>query len=289
MSSNVHRDGFVVLPYLRSWHYPISNLFTLLQLLSESFSESPPVFSRISPGYVSLTNSSRASSTSNASSSTTYGQTSNKISNNVDEQRHTHRFSALATEPRQMLLPIQGFEKMPLGSLEEAINPIVSFVPDVEQMVWFDKQNCSDPKDGLTNDESASIMLYTMEWEPYEKSFYKLPSTRHVVYRGIKSNLTAQYVRGSRLVWWGFSSCTLSIETLKNERFLGNKGVRTLFSIDCQSAKNIRSHSFYAEEDEILLLPARQFEVIGCLDPGNGLHIIQWRETQPKFPLIKLN
>ncbi|CAF1044043.1 unnamed protein product [Rotaria sp. Silwood1] len=117
----------------------------------------------------------------------------------------------------------------------------------------------------------------------------KLPSTRHVVYRGIKSNLTAQYVRGSRIVWWGFSSCTLSIETLKNERFLGNKGVRTLFSIDCQSAKNIRSHSFYAEEDEILLLPARQFEVIGCLDPGNGLHIIQWRETQPKFPLIKLN
>ncbi|CAF4710498.1 unnamed protein product, partial [Rotaria sp. Silwood2] len=61
---------------------------------------------------------------------------------------------------------------MPLVSLEHAINPLVSLIPDVEQMTWIAKQNCNSPKDGLTMDESASIMLYTMEWEPYEKSFY---------------------------------------------------------------------------------------------------------------------
>ncbi|CAF5145645.1 unnamed protein product, partial [Rotaria sp. Silwood1] len=118
-----------------------------------------------------------------------------------------------------MLLPIQGYEKMPLVSLEEAIVPLVSLVPDVEQMVWVAKQNSNGPTDGLSSDESASIILYTMEWEPYEKSFYvilnstlratireqlrpwflylrlvinaleKLPSTTRTVYRGVKADL----------------------------------------------------------------------------------------------------
>ncbi|CAF1018095.1 unnamed protein product [Rotaria magnacalcarata] len=86
----------------------------------------------------------------------------------------------MGSEPRRMLLPIQGFEKMPL----------ISLIPDVEQMVWIAKQNCNQPKDDLTNEESASIMLYTMD------------------------------------------------------------------------------------ENESLLLPTRQFEVVGCLDQGNGLHIV---------------
>ncbi|CAF3999040.1 unnamed protein product [Rotaria sordida] len=73
-------------------------------------------------------------------------------------------------------------------------------------------------------------MLYTMEWEPYEKSFYvilnstlratirkqlkpwflylrliinalqKLPSTRHVVYRGVKSDFSGEYSRGSTII-----------------------------------------------------------------------------------------
>jgi len=239
-------------------------------------------------------------------------------SNNVEPQKFTHRFSDIAAEPQRMLLPIQGFDKMPLVSLEEAVIPLVSFVSDVEQMVWIAKQNCTNPKDGLTSDESASIMLYTMEWEPYEKSFYvifntalraanreelkpwflylrlitkaldKLPSTTRSVYRGVKLDLSDQFRLGSTVVWWGFSSCTLSIDTLSNERFLGKSGSRTFFTIECDSGKNIRSHSYYEKEDEVLLLPARQFQVIGSLDQGNGLHIIQLKEMQPKFPLIKL-
>jgi hypothetical protein len=239
-------------------------------------------------------------------------------SNNINEHNPTHRFSDVTAEPQRVLLPIQGFENMPLVSLEEAVKPLVSLVPDVEHMVWIAKQNCSHPKDDLSPDESASIMLYTIEWEPYEKSFYvvlntalraarrealkpwfsflrliinalqKLPSNHHITYRGVKTDLTAQYRRGDTIVWWGFSSCTPSIETLDNEHLLGKSGIRTIFSIECESGKNIRSHAFYADEDEILLLPARQFEVIGCLDQGNGLQIVQLRETEPKFPLIKL-
>ena len=217
-----------------------------------------------------------------------------------------------------MLLPIQGFERMALVSLEEAVIPLVSLIPNVEQMVWVVKQNCTHPKDDLSPDESASIMLYTIEWEPCDRSFYvvlnaalraanrdelkpwfsylrlvitalqKLPSTRCTIYRGIKLDLPSEYRRGDTFIWWGFSSCTSSIETLKNERFFGKDGTRTLFSIECNSGKNIKSHSYYAEEDEILILPARQFEVVGCLDQENGLQIVQLKEIQPKFPLIKL-
>ncbi|CAF1336951.1 unnamed protein product [Rotaria sordida] len=158
-----------------------------------------------------------------------------------------------------------------------------------------------------------------MEWQPYQKSFYvilntalralnredlkpwflylrlvlhafeKLPVTHHIIYRGAKLDLADEYRRGNTIVWWAFSSCIVSIEILNNERFLGKTGVRTLFSIECFSSKNIRSHSFYPEEDEVLLLPGRQFEVVGCLDQGHGLYIIQLRETQSKFPLLKLN
>ncbi|CAF4185605.1 unnamed protein product, partial [Rotaria sordida] len=93
------------------------------------------------------------------------GQKSSKISKSIDGQNHANRFSDMTSEPRRMLLPIQGFEKMSLVSLEEAINPLRSIIPDVEQMAWIAKQNCNHPKDGLTIDESASIMLYTLEWE----------------------------------------------------------------------------------------------------------------------------
>jgi hypothetical protein len=99
-------------------------------------------------------------------------------------------------------------------------------------------------------------------------------------------DLSAQYPRGTIITWWGFSSCTTSLEVLNDDRFLGRTGTRTLFNIECQSAKSIKSFSFYPEEEEVLLPPGRQFQVIGCLNQGNGLHIIQMKEIQPKFPLI---
>ncbi|CAF4918695.1 unnamed protein product, partial [Rotaria magnacalcarata] len=34
------------------------------------------------------------------------------------------------------------------------------------------KEKCKKPADGLTHDESASIMLYSMGWEPIEQCLY---------------------------------------------------------------------------------------------------------------------
>jgi hypothetical protein len=219
-----------------------------------------------------------------------------------------------------MLLPIQGYENVPLVSLEEAVKPLTSLVQEVERMVRTVKQRLLKKEYDLTNDESASILLYTLEWEPKDRSFYvilndtlqaadrdllnpwflylrlimtslaKIPSESHcfTVYRGIKMDLSAQYPKGSIVLWWGFSSCTTSLELLTDERFLGRSGTRTQFNIECYSGKSIKSLSLNPEEEEVLLPPARQFEVISCLDQGNGLHIIQLKEIEPKLPLISI-
>ncbi|CAF4563623.1 unnamed protein product, partial [Rotaria sp. Silwood2] len=99
-------------------------------------------------------------------------------------------------------------------------------------------------------------------------------------------DLQLQYPPGSTFIWWGFSSCTLSIDVLENEQFFGKNGTRTLFNIECYSGKNIEKHSFYGNENEILLLPGRQFKVVGCLNVGKDLHMIQIKETESPFPLI---
>jgi hypothetical protein len=228
------------------------------------------------------------------------------------------RYSDIAGEPQDMLMPIEGFEDKPLVSIEEAIAPLVDIVHDVERKAWVAKTKCKKtPSDGLSIDESTSIMLYTMEWEPQDKCLYgalnkilraedrrklkpwflylklfltglaRLPSISRTIYRGVKQNLNHLYPEGETCIWWGFSSCTTSVRVLQNEDFLGKSGTRTMFNIECVTGKNIQNHSFHRSEDEILLLPARQFQVVSCLDSGNDLYIVQLKETEPPFPLLE--
>jgi hypothetical protein len=100
--------------------------------------------------------------------------------------------------------------------------------------------------------------------------------------------LIKDYPEGKTFVWWGFSSCTSSIKVLQSEQFLGKTGTRTMFNIECYSGKDIRRHSYFETENEVLLLAATQFQVVASLDQGNGLHIIQLQEIEPPHPLIAL-
>ncbi|CAF4825470.1 unnamed protein product [Rotaria sp. Silwood2] len=227
------------------------------------------------------------------------------------------RFADLGSLPKRMLAPIEGYEDMPLVSIEEAVQPLVNIVPKVERNVYIVKQNCKNPADGLTTDESASIMLYTYESTPHNNSLYiilndilrsenrqklipwflylrlvltalaRLPSDRHFINRGVRKDLRAEYPEGNTIIWWGFSSCTSSVKVLESEIFFGKTGTRTLFQIDCHTGKDIKNHSFIQKEDEILLLPARQLQVKSCLDSGNGLYIIQLKEIDPPYPLLE--
>jgi hypothetical protein len=208
---------------------------------------------------------------------------------------------------------------VPLVSLERAVEPLVPFLPVVQYYVFVAKEKCKHPPaDGLTVDESSSIMLYSMGWKPANTCLYSalnvalrskdrnrlkpwylylklfltalshLPSTPQFVFRGIKLDLHKDYRKGETIVWWGFSSCTVSVDVLQSELFLGKKGVRTMFTIECHSGKDIRNHSCFPLEDETLLLAATHFKVIGNLDQGNDLHMIQLREVQPPFPHLRL-
>ncbi|CAF4464276.1 unnamed protein product [Rotaria socialis] len=68
--------------------------------------------------------------------------------------------------PNRMLAPIEGYEDMPVVSLEESVKPLVGIAPKVKRNVFVVKQNRKNPADILTTDESASIMLYTYESVP---------------------------------------------------------------------------------------------------------------------------
>lgn len=210
----------------------------------------------------------------------------------------------------------ESLENVPIVSIEEAVKPLVSLVPDINEMVVQVKEKCTRPKDGLKPDESAAIMLYTLEWTSREKSFYrilnkqlhsedhdklkpwylylklfitsleKLPTQSQTIYRGTKRNMIDQYPQGKEFVWWAFSSCTTSIHVLQCETFLGKTGDRTLFTINSESGKDIRNHSFFSTEDEMLLVAARKFRVVSSLDSGNGLFIIQLKEIESDYPLL---
>jgi hypothetical protein len=231
------------------------------------------------------------------------------------EQR-IQRITDLVQEPNEMLTPISGYEDMPLVSLETAVEPLVPFLPTIQSHAYAAKERCKKPPaDGLTVDESASIMLYSMSWKPSDKCLYgalnatlrsedrdklapwflylklfftaleRLPSIHRTVYRGVTRDMEKDYPKGKSFVWWGFSSCTTSIDVLQSELFFGTTTARTMFTIECDSGKDIRKHSYFPREDEILLLAATQFKVVACLNHGHGLHMIQLEETKPPFPL----
>ncbi|CAF1410231.1 unnamed protein product [Rotaria sordida] len=162
------------------------------------------------------------------------------------------RLTDIVEEPTDFLMPISGYEKMPIVSLEEAVEPLIPLLPSVKSYAYAAKKKCKKPADNLTQDESASIMLYSMGWEPLNECLYcalnatlrsknrsKLkpwflylrlflaalfclpPLPPLTVFRGVKLDLSAQFQKGETVVWWGFSSCTTSIEVLQMEEFLG--------------------------------------------------------------------
>jgi len=238
---------------------------------------------------------------------------------NTTQTRMSIRFSGVGSLPAEKPDRIQDFEKESLVSLETAVEPLVSIVPNVQQMVSWVKSLCVTPANGLSIDESASIMLYTLEWNPSDTSFYislneklrsdnreelkhwflylrlftaalsKLPSTiNQTVYRGVKKDISSEYRMGEICVRSPFLSCSSSIGVI--EHFLGQTGPRTLFTITSHTGKSIREHSCLKEEDEILFLATTHFRVIANSDQGNGLHIIQLEEIQsPTTPIPSRN
>lgn len=238
------------------------------------------------------------------------------IDNNINEEQKAHhifRITDIDKDPFHILKPISGYEDMALVSLEIAVEPLISILPDIQHYVSIVKQRCKRAAvDRLSNDESASIMIYTLGWEPFDQCLYvalnetlrlphrekleawflylklfltalsRLRSIQQNIYRQIELDLTKQYKIGEIIVWWAFSSCTTSMNILQSEEYLkSTNNTRTLFIIESISGKNIRQHSYFELEDEILLFPLTQFKVQSCSN-----YSIELQEIPPLVPLI---
>jgi hypothetical protein len=118
-------------------------------------------------------------------------------------------------------------------------------------------------------------------------NFFYIRSSEHtLVWRGVREDLSAMYPTGKEFAWWALSSCTASLSVLESPNYLGKSGARTIFSIETNSGKDIRAHSYFESEDEILLPPGIYFKVIDSLNPAKDLHIIQLREISSPYPML---
>ncbi|CAF1083742.1 unnamed protein product [Adineta steineri] len=214
---------------------------------------------------------------------------------NDDIKDTTYRFADAAREPCHYLVPIEGYSKKRLVSLEEAVKPIKHIVPRLDGKIYALKRRALNPADGLTVDESAAIALYTSEWEPYKESLYyvlnnalraedrdvlkpwfsylkllltaisRLPKKKITIYRGIQLELETDYEKyqvGSEPIWWGFSSCSTDRTIGEKREFMGENGRQILFVIDCINGVDISRHSYFRKENEVLLLPGTTVKVI---------------------------
>ena len=218
------------------------------------------------------------------------------------------RFLDIPDEPITLPSPsIKEYENKPFVSLLEAIQSVASLFDGIEDYVDVALSNCQNPLDGLTQDESAAIHLYTIQmhtgpslyqvlnqslraenrkeltpWFPYLRLFLtaleKLPSLEGNVWRGVREiNISSKYTKGMQFHWRNVSSCTTDLKLLKSKKYLDKRGPRTLFSIQCINGKSIRNHSYIG--NEVLLMPDSYFEVISILNNvGGDLDIIQLKE-----------
>jgi hypothetical protein len=217
---------------------------------------------------------------------------------------------------KRIRLPLAGYAKLPLQTLEKAVEPLKFRVTNVLQSVYVAKQNTTNGTQGLTHDESASIQLYTLESNdglsfyqylnrllraedrfvlrplfPYLKLFltalFKLPSMKGTVWRGIRANVSAEYSEGECFTWWAVTSCTRTIAVLESPMYVGTTGDRTIFSIETTNGRVVSEHSFFKEEEEIILLPGTCFKTLSKFSPGSGLTIIHVQEVIPPYPMLE--
>ena len=228
------------------------------------------------------------------------------------------RFTDVHNEPvSKVLAPIADYEMKPLVSLEQAIEPVAQFFNGIEANTLMAKEKCLQPKEGLTLDESAAIYLYTMQfedgpnlfeilnqnlraekrqhlkpWLTFLKLFltalYKLPSLKKMVWRGVRGvDLRSKYPKGAKVIWWGVSSCMVSIAALEDDHFVGKTGLRTLFCIECQNGKSVTLQSNMNNMmEEIILMPGSYFQVMDQFNAKEELYIIHLREIVPPYPLM---
>ena len=108
------------------------------------------------------------------------------------------------------------------------------------------------------------------------EAFDALPSIAGSLYRGVSKDLRADYGKGRVVTWWGVSSCTPKLAVARG--FLGQKGKRMLFVVEPSTARSIKVFSAFSGEEELILLPGTQLDVVGVDEDKDGLCTVTLRE-----------
>ena len=219
-------------------------------------------------------------------------------------------------EPLTHRIPIAIPDQSSGTTLETTIESLIQFLPNLPSFAIIAREKCANPADGLTQDQSAAIMLYSMQWEPAEQCLYyalnaalrsenrqvlkpwfsyltllikalsHLPSISLSVYRQVQLDLSEKYPVGQRFIWWGFTLCSLSLDNFPSTDNLDKSSACTLFTIESHSSKDIRKHSFYPDEDQIIFTSAFEFEVISSLLNDQDQHLIHLKEIHSTKSLL---
>ena len=212
------------------------------------------------------------------------------------------------------LLSSHEYRDIPLLSIEQAIQPLVSLLPNIHMYLQLVKEKCHHSIDGLSSDQSASIMLYSMRWQPYDQCLYTilnaslqkltpvnlqpwlfylkllftslihLPSQDLIVYRG---SLSEDYPIDGIIAWMDLPLCTRSMEYLQSDRCTGGRELKSIFNIQCQTAKNIERFCYdNSLKDLFVFLPGTKFQILECHSLEKEKHsVIKLREIQSSFLL----
>ncbi|CAF1560505.1 unnamed protein product [Adineta steineri] len=212
-----------------------------------------------------------------------------------------NRFTDVDVSSRR-LPSVYGYHSQKLVSLEQALEPIVPQIDQLPRYIKTAKKHCLHPSEHkLTRDESASIYIYTMEWDesslyrvlnkalrdenrqglkiwyPYLKLFdtalNKLPTVKEGLWRGVPVDIGKNFKKNQVLTWWTVSSCSSSVDVIK--QFLGKRQTFTLFMIEALNAKKVSGYTAYEDEDEVILPIGTQFRVkSNPLKQSNDSHIV---------------
>ena len=83
-------------------------------------------------------------------------------------------FMDVGAEPLKPFTPLQSYNKEPLVSLQDSVEQLSDELQNIDNKVWTALENSKHPADDLTQDESAAICLYTLQWPDQHTSLYKL-------------------------------------------------------------------------------------------------------------------
>ena len=213
-----------------------------------------------------------------------------------------HRFLNVDPNPTNSS-PIYGYHSYPLLPLQEALNPVASQIPDLDRYINIAKTECHFPcEHGLTQEESASIYIYTMEWgennlyqilnallrkedrsvlkpwfgylKLFDTALQKLPNQRLNLWRGINADITKKYTSANELTWWKFTSCSSSLPVVR--QFLGP--VSTLLMVEAKRGKSISAYSNFPKEKEVILSMGTRVCVMSEPLEHSSLNVIQLTE-----------